>query len=292
MLSAPVLAQREVGEQPPAGSPPEGLALQVPDGMGPTELRGLLRSLDEATGILAPTTADGLTLALGQAPQPADVVLQPAASDRLGGLELATYRAQQRINAATSLDPDSPQVSLAERLTLVSPCVDLDRPAAMAYVLSAQGGAEAVLDSVTLAELRALTLAARRTQVPLRFRNTLEDPVQVDLRVRSERLRLANADENGLVRLELPPGTSTIEVSVEVVTSGVFDVTFDVLTPGGADLLERQEAQVRSRAFSGVGVGLSVASLLVLLAWWIRTARASKPDAAPMAEKGGRGPVA
>ena len=83
---------------------------------------------------------------------------------------------------------------------------------------------------------------------------------------------------NGIERIELtlPPGASTSEVSVEVVTSGVFSVTADVLTPTGSDVIERQEFQVRSRAFSGVGVTLSVASLAVLALWWIRTARAKR----------------
>lgn len=293
LLSAAPLANEERLGDPTDGSdadrptgPFDVVALRVPDSLADGQLGALVASLSEATGVLAPVDADGLVKALGRAssasrssggpPKESEVVLRNATVTQFGALEFATYRGQQAVNAASTLDPGNEAVELAQRQLLVAPHLGLSPDESEAYALAGRGGAQAVLDSVSLGDLSTITLAARRSKVPFRFRNELADPVTVSLRVQSDRLKFTDADPDGRIELTLPPGASTSEVSVEVVTSGVFSVTADVLTPTGSDVIERQEFQVRSRAFSGVGVTLSVASLAVLALWWIRTARAKR----------------
>ncbi len=296
LLSAGPLAAEEgvdqAGEQPgddrPDG-PLDVVALRVPSTLADGQLGALVASLDEAKGVLAPVDADGLVRAVdpgGSASRTdrskaSPVVLRNATSAQLGNLELATYRGQQAVNAASVLDPANEAVELAQRQLLVAPHLGLSPGESNAYALAARGGAQAVLDSVSLGDLSTITLAARRSKVPFRFRNELAGPVTVSLRVQSDRLKFTDAGSDGRIELTLPPGASTSEVSVEVITSGVFTVTADVLTPTGSDVIERQEFQVRSRAFSGVGVALSVASLAVLGLWWFRTARTKRRAEAP-----------
>ena len=257
--------------------PLDVVALRVPDSLADGQLAALVDSLSDATGVLAPIDSKGLVRAVATlGPKATPVSLRNATVAQLGPLELATYRGQQAVNAASVLDPGNEAVTLAQRQLLVAPHLGLSPVEANSFALAARGGAQAVLDSVSLGNLSTITLAARRSKVPFRFRNELANPVTVSLRVQSDRLKFTDAGPDGRIELTLPPGASTSEVSVEVVTSGVFSVTADVLTPNGSDVIERQAFQVRSRAFSGVGVTLSVASLAVLALWWIRTASAKR----------------
>ncbi|MFZ1433236.1 MAG: DUF6049 family protein [Candidatus Microthrix parvicella] len=264
-------------------SPFDVVALRVPPLLDGQQIANLVESLNSADGVLAPTGVSGVAAALNQqlqAPQTnRDVVLRPASSLGLGALEPATYRAQQAINAANSLVADDPGLSSAQRQVLIAPNRRLSVERAQAYAQSARGAAQDILDAVTLRDVSTITLAARKTKVPFRFRNQLQQPVTVSLRIRSDRLRLSDAGPDDRLDLVLPPGQSTSEVSVEVLTSGVFAVTADVMTSSGNEVLQRQEFQVRSRAFSGVGVALSAASLLVLGMWWLRTALAKRREA-------------
>ena len=251
--------------------------LRLPGPMSGDALGSLLSALDAAEGVVTPIDAEALTFGLSQTEATASEVTPAGATSlQLGPLELATYRAQQSINAAAGLDADDPRLVLAQRQALVAPHQALTAEDAEAYALSARGAAQSMLDSISLGDISAITLAARQSNVPFRFQNDLDGEVTVLLRVRSDRLRLTDADDQGRLTLTVPPGRSTSEVSVEVVTSGVFTVTADVLTPTGGEIIERQEFQVRSRAFSGVGVALSVASLIVLGLWWARTAHAKR----------------
>lgn len=292
LSAAPLAGEDRVADQDDTsdGDGPPGpfdiVALRVPDSLADGQLAALVTSLDKAKGVLAPLDADGLEQAIGRGgrrqrgeqPKATPVVLRDATSAQLGSLELTTYRGQQAVNAASVLDPGNEAVELAQRQLLVAPHLSLSPKVANGYALAARGGAQAVLDSVSLGDLSTITLAARRSKVPFRFRNELPNPVTVSLRVQSDRLKFTDAGEDGRIELTLPPGATTSEVSVEVVTSGVFRVTADVLTPTGSDIIESQDFQVRSRAFSGVGLALSIASLVVLALWWIRTARAKRRD--------------
>lgn len=283
LLSAAPLADFGRGPDVPEGSdqqPAETVAaLALPRTLTNDALTSLIGSLDAADGVLTPIGANAITAALTKtqaARTGPEVALGSAASVQLGPVELATYRAQQSINAAAGLDAADPTLVLAQRQALVAPHRALSAEEGQAYALSARGAAQAMLNSISLGDISAITLAARQSKVPFRFRNTLDTEVTVLLRVRSDRLRLTDAGGSDQIELVVPPGRSTSEVSVEVITSGVFTVDADVLTPTGDELIERQSFQVRSRAFSGVGVALSVASLLVLGLWWGRTVRAKR----------------
>ena len=74
-------------------------------------------------------------------------------------------------------------------------------------------------------------------------------------------------------------GESTVRVKVRMQSSGQFAIPLVVRSPDGTELITTGRLTIRSAAFSGVGVALSIASLLVLAAWWIRTHRRNKRQA-------------
>ena len=125
--------------------------------------------------MLAPVDADGLVKAVGRAssasrsnggpPKESEVVLRNATVTQFGALEFATYRGQQAVNAASTLDPGNEAVELAQRQLLVAPHLGLSPDESEAYALAGRGGAQAVLDSVSLGDLSTITLAARRSKV-------------------------------------------------------------------------------------------------------------------------------
>lgn len=126
------------------------------------------------------------------------------------------------------------------------------------------------LHAVSTTESRSLTVTARRTSIPLRFANSLPQPLTVRLRLQSPRLHFVDGADQTLV---LQPGVNRIDVDVDVQASGQFVMRADVLSPVSDRILATSKQRIRSTTFSGVGLMLSGGALLFLVAWWLRTAR-------------------
>lgn len=126
------------------------------------------------------------------------------------------------------------------------------------------------LHAISTTESRSLTVTARRTSIPLRFANSLSQPLTVRLRLQSPRLQFVDGADQVLV---LQPGLNRIDVLVDVQASGQFMMRADVLSPASDRVLATSKQRIRSTTFSGVGLMLSGGALLFLVAWWLRTAR-------------------
>jgi hypothetical protein len=127
-----------------------------------------------------------------------------------------------------------------------------------------------ILDRIIAPEDSSLVLGSQQSAIPLRFDNTLPYPVDVELRIRSNRIEFDDGDRQ-LLRLE--PGDNVIELPVTVRASGESTIRFDVTSPDGSVGIASFERQVQATRFSGVGAALSIISLVVLAGWWISTIR-------------------
>jgi hypothetical protein len=122
---------------------------------------------------------------------------------------------------------------------------------------------------VRVPESRTITLTARRGEIPVTVLSETGYPVRLEVRVTSERLTFA---DGGSRRIELARRNTTERFSVEARGSGAFPLRVRLFSPDGALSVGETRFTVRSTAFSGVGLVLSVGALGVLFAWWGRHA--------------------
>lgn len=117
-------------------------------------------------------------------------------------------------------------------------------------------------------ESERVTLATRRADLPLVIRNEQPVPINVIVRLTSEKLRLVGGAE---LTLTLRPGQTEILIPVESVSSGDARILVSVTSPDGVLDLATGSVDVRSTAISGLGLIVSIVSLSILLTWWART---------------------
>lgn len=117
-------------------------------------------------------------------------------------------------------------------------------------------------------ETTRITLATRRAELPLILSNEQPLPINVVVRLTSEKLRLAGGDE---LHLTLDPGLTELAIPVEAVGSGDARILVQMTSPDGVLDLAAGSIDVRSTAISGLGLIVSLVSLSILLSWWLRT---------------------
>lgn len=183
-------------------------------------------------------------------------------------------RAEAAVAAFASLaGPDSAraaELDLELSTSLAAPLDDDDRRALLGDVESSVDG---VLDGVRLAGQTDLNLTSRRGSLPVTVVNDNPFPVEVRLRLRSDRLRFPDGEE---ISTEVGAEPSRLDVPVEALATGSVPTFVELWTPDGTTLLDTRQLNVRSTAISGVGLAISLGALTVLVVWWVRTWRRNR----------------
>jgi hypothetical protein len=160
----------------------------------------------------------------------------------------------------------SPLPAQLGRLVEVSPSADLDAGGRTAYLDAVESDLQQLRAAVEPIPDRTITLAGRTTDLPITITTTVEDPLQVKLRLSSSKLAFPEGNE---VAVTVTGGSAQVRIPVEARTSGTFAVTIDVLTPvGDQPVTASSQLTVRSTGLSGLGLALSVGALIVLALWW------------------------
>lgn len=134
---------------------------------------------------------------------------------------------------------------------------------------------------IELPKERRVVITSSDATIPLRFRNDLPYPVQLQLWVRSVRLDVTGGDRP-IVTLQ--PGENRIDLAVTARAPGGTLLRIDASSPDGELVLPAVAIPVTASTISGVGAALSVVSLLFLAGWWtisIRRDRRRRRDAPP-----------
>jgi hypothetical protein len=194
-----------------------------------------------------------------------------AVDDRPAPLPVERIRAERRRLRSFSgmLDPANPLDDRLEEQLLVSQSSELRARQRNAYLDGLAQRVDRELGRVRVPEARTITLTARQGEIPVSVLNETGYPVRLEVRVTSDRLGFP---DGGSRRLELARRNTTERFSVEARGSGAFPLRVRLFSPDGALLVGETRFTVRSTAFSGVGLVLSVGALGVLFAWWGRHA--------------------
>jgi Family of unknown function (DUF6049) len=227
----------------------------------PVTLDDVFRDVPPATG------ADGERLVRDLAP-----VAPPASlagyADRLHltRLALTGYRSM--------IGPVNPRFDELERRLLVSGSEALLPDQRDAYIDAVVDAIDAETGAVQVPGDRTITITARQGRLPLTFRNDAGYAVRVAVQLDSDN-KLEFPDGEAFP-LDLPEGTTRLEVLVRARASGTSRVAVRLTSPDGLLSLGETDLNVRSTAVSGVGLVLSAGALVFLLVWWARNWRTAR----------------
>lgn len=119
---------------------------------------------------------------------------------------------------------------------------------------------------IALPEKRTLTLTSRENNIPVTLKNTSPIPITVIVKIASDKLSFP---EGPSFMVTLDEENSTIQIPIKVRTSGTFTATITLLTPEENIRIAQTSATIRSSAVSGIGIAITVISLLFLALWWV-----------------------
>jgi hypothetical protein len=183
----------------------------------------------------------------------------------------ASYReTQTRLDHFRSLaGPADPVVLRGERSLLVCESSTFVGPAgllrARATLKSVDLGVNAFISRIRVPRPSTITLTSRSGEIPLTFRNDTGRPVDVYLELSSAKLTFP---EGATRTVRLPTKSTTVRVPVESRTSGTFPLQLSVMSADATLPVANSTFQVRSTAFSAVGIALMVGAALFLVTWW------------------------
>lgn len=197
-----------------------------------------------------------------------ELVPSPAANlgsfpDRLRDAsdDIASYRAL--------VGPDNPRPDDLNRARLVAGDRSLDDRERQQYLDRVEDVVASEAAKIGLPERQTIRFTARDGVVPLALQNTTGYPVNVSLSLEGSKLEVPDHPDRTLA-LTLTEESTRVELRVRTRASGDSPLDVTITTPDGRIVLGATRVTVRSTAFSGLGVVLSVGALAFLLVWWGR----------------------
>lgn len=253
-----------------------GVAVVAPETWAPDAafLDALLTGLSSPAAPVRAVTLDEVFREVAPATGPGGERLERALSPTAEPPSLAGYADRLRLTRLvltgyrSMIGPVNPRFDELERRLLVSGSEALGPGQRDEYVDAVLAAIDEATGAIQVPGDRTITITARQGRLPLTFRNEAGYPVQVSVVLDSDN-KLEFPDGESFP-LELPEGTTRLEVLVRARTSGTSRVEVRLASPDGLLELGQTDLTVRSTAVSGVGLVLSAGALTFLLVWWAR----------------------
>ena len=186
--------------------------------------------------------------------------------------------ADELASTSLMLPPDAPQHAAwtTSRLAMLD-----DRLSSDAFALYLKGfrnQLRLLRASVKVPESLSFTLGGRESDLRLQLRNDAAVDLTVSVEISSAKLQFPNED-----RVVTVPANGAIDLVIPVVAraSGRFPIEVVLYTPDGlVQAGQRVQLTARVAAIAGLGLVVSGAATLVLLAWWLSHWRAKRRELA------------
>jgi hypothetical protein len=251
-----------------------------------------------AGSVVQPVTIDGLVSSvptLTQSGRPVIRQSEPIDSDAPGpatgpgsnpidaSVGSLIRNAREQLAGIRSMTGPAADLSGIERQLLVAEAEGLNSGTRRTHVSAVLASLAAVRGGVRLVAGRTFRLTAREGTIPFSIVNDNAFPVTVALELSSDKLEFVGVSSPDLSRrvfpdLLLAPGQRlVVKVLVRARASAAFPLRAVLRTPAGAPELARAQFTVVSTAVPGVGIVLSVGAGLVLVWWWVRHWRRTRP---------------
>jgi hypothetical protein len=219
-------------------------------------LSSLPRANDEATLVKVPRT-NGV-----------DVSIAGKASDSLSN---------ELVSTSKMLPADAPQhvAWIASRLVMLDDRLSTDQFAS--YFNGFRNQLRTLRASVKVPRSLSFTFGERKSDLRLQLRNEAAVDLTVSIKITSAKLQIPDED-----RVVTVPANGAFDLVIPVVAraSGRFPIEVVLFTPDGlVQAGQRVQLTARVAAIAGLGLVVSGAAVLVLLAWWFSHWRAIRRKA-------------
>lgn len=264
-----------------------GTVVVLPDGvLAPRAAAALMRglseapllevgSVDEVVAAADPAAADGIDARVEDPDDRLVLDLAASSSPRLpSGYRAELARTRDAVDSFRSVFPDADEIAARydERLA-TSVASDLEPGEALDQLVAVREDIDARNANIGMPDRGAITLPSRDGVIPLTLVNNTGEVATVVVTFASDKLEFP---DGGRMELTLTEPQTPIEVPVRALASGAFPLEMSLESPDGRTLFVESRYTVRSTAVSGLGIVLSVTAVVVLGAWWIRTARRAR----------------
>lgn len=195
--------------------------------------------------------------------------------------------ASHAIARYSTLSPPAAQLGELNRRLLIAQSADwwsttrrLERAVEFATAIPDSVAGE--LDKIRGPGPQTITLTSNTGVIPLSIGSGLDYPVDVVLRLDSDKLRFPDGERVSIQ--DLRPPNHTVRVRAATDASGTFPIKVQVFTPGGL-LISDSVLTVRSTAYNVVALSITAGAGLFLVGWWMvgairkRTGRSSADGA-------------
>jgi hypothetical protein len=204
--------------------------------------------------------------------------LAPTITANLLSFADALHAAEDDLNSYREMvTVDNPRPDEFERRALVAGAIDLTDPERTAYLDGVRAAIRTEVAKIQTPPRQTINFTARDGVVSLTLRNTTGSPVKVGLRLQGEKLEFPG-HEDGALQVTLTDETTRVPLNVHTRASGDSPLDITVSAPDGHLVIGRTRITVRSTAFSGVGIILSVGAGTFLAVWWLRHAVTARRD--------------
>ena len=177
----------------------------------------------------------------------------------------------------TMVTADNPRVHDFESRLLVSGAAELSDAEHTNYLDGVRDSITAETQKIEPPPRQTISFTARDGVVSLTLRNTTGYPVKVHLVLEAEKLEFPD-HADGTVDVTLADERTQVQFNVRTRASGDSPLDVSVMAPDGELQVGRTRITVRSTAFSGVGIVLSVGAGTFLAVWWIRNVVKTRRD--------------
>jgi len=177
----------------------------------------------------------------------------------------------------TMITADNPRVHDFESRLLVAGAAELSDTDRGRYLDGLRGSISAETHKIEPPPRQTISFTARDGVVSLTLRNTTGYPVKVHLVLEAEKLEFPD-HADGTVDVTLAEERTQVQFNVRTRASGDSPLDVSVMAPDGELQVGRTRITVRSTAFSGVGIVLSVGAGTFLAVWWIRNVVKTRRD--------------
>jgi hypothetical protein len=187
-------------------------------------------------------------------------------------LARAVSRARVRLSNFDGALADHPLPPIAgqlDHILLASESDELSAKQQAAGVSAVEQLLTGQLHLVKFATEKTFTLTARAGLIPVTVESHAPYTLVGRLSVSGNKFLFPHHGTSEVLRLDHATNASRIDVIVR--SPGDLRLRVLLTSPNGQLVIARTLLIVRSTAISGVGVALTVAALLILLAWWART---------------------
>jgi len=186
--------------------------------------------------------------------------------------------ADEYASTSLMLPPDAPQHAAwtTSRLAMLNDQLSSDDFAL--YLKGFRNQLRLLRASVKIPESLSFTLGGRKSDLRLQLRNDAAVDLTVSVEISSAKLQFPNED-----RVVTIPANGAIDLVIPVVAraSGRFPIEVVLYTPDGlVQAGQRVRLTARVAAIAGLGLVVSGAAALVLLAWWLSHWRAKRRESA------------